>query len=110
MGLGFEKDEKEAFKWLQKAAELGYADAQHSVGLFYEHGMGGLEVNYDAAINRYKKAANQNSMYGQYGLGMMYYEGKGVARNYETAANWFRKAAKQGHSGAKDMVNKLWRY
>ena len=40
-------------------------------------------------------AAAQNS------LGTVYYEGRGVARDYAEAARWYRKAAEQGHASGQ---------
>jgi uncharacterized protein len=47
------------------------------------------------------KAANQGDAEAQYRLGLRYFNGKGVRRNYTKAAVWFRKAAKQGHIHAQ---------
>ena len=37
----------------------------------------------------------------QYNLGVMYYEGRGVAQNYQQALSWYQKAANQGVAGAQ---------
>lgn len=47
------------------------------------------------------KAANQGNAEAQYQLGLRYFNGKGVRRNYAKAAAWFRMAAEQGHTGAQ---------
>ena len=43
----------------------------------------------------------------QFELGMRFFEGDGVAKDEAEAATWFRRAAKQGHAQAKDMVKRL---
>ena len=37
----------------------------------------------------------------QFNLGMMYYEGRGVAQDYQQARGWLQKAAEQGFGGAQ---------
>ena len=49
----------------------------------------------------FRKAADQGDSDGQYMLGYMYYEGKGVPEDYAEAMKWFRKAADQGNADAK---------
>ena len=39
-GPGVKQDFKEAVKWNQKAADQGYAQAQHNLRLMYERGEG----------------------------------------------------------------------
>jgi len=47
-GQGVEQDFKEAVKWYQKAADQGFANGQHNLGVMY--GMGkGVEQNYVTA-------------------------------------------------------------
>ncbi len=41
-GQGVPKDEKQAVVWYRKAAEQGYADAQHNLGLMQEETMSGF--------------------------------------------------------------------
>ena len=36
-----------------------------------------------------------------YTLGLCYYEGDGVAKDYVEAVKWFRKAAERGHASAQ---------
>lgn len=46
----------------------------------------------------------------QYALGYLYYYGKGVEQSQAIANNWFRRAAKQGHSKAQQALNTLIRH
>ena len=46
-------------------------------------------------------AADQGDAEAQYNLGLMYYQGKGVAQDYLAAMKWFRMAADQGHARAQ---------
>ena len=40
LGIGVEKDEKKAFEYYMKAAELGNSDAMQNVSLCYYYGTG----------------------------------------------------------------------
>ena len=57
-GHGVEKNSREAFKWIEKAAEQGYAVAQNALGDLYDNGIG-VEKNSLEAFKWYKKAAAQ---------------------------------------------------
>ena len=58
MGEGVEKNSREAFKWIEKAAEQGNADGQSMLGWLYYRGEG-VEQNSREAFKWYKKAAEQ---------------------------------------------------
>ena len=45
--------------------------------------------------------ADQEDAEVQFNLGVMYYDGEGVPRNYHQAFTWLKKAADQGHAGAQ---------
>ena len=51
-----------------------------------------------------RKAATQGHAVAQTQLGLMYYNGDGVERDYAEALDWFRKAAEQGHARAQRML------
>jgi TPR repeat protein len=97
-GEGVPKNDAEAAKWYQKAAEQGNPDAQANLGLMRANGEGGSR-NYGEAVEWYRKAAEQGNEKAQHGLGVMYHNGFGVERNDAEAMEWFRKAAKQGYYG-----------
>jgi TPR repeat protein len=46
-------------------------------------------------------AAEQGHAEAQYQLGLMYFRGKGVTRDYDQARKWTRKAAEQDYAGAQ---------
>ena len=50
-----------------------------------------LNITWDFAI----------MMEAQYNLGLCYYNGKGVTKNYTEAVKWYRKAAEQGDAYAQ---------
>ena len=57
-GEGVPRIEDEAFQWFRKAAELGNADAQCSLGFCYENSIG-VYKDKKEAMKWYQKAADQ---------------------------------------------------
>ena len=61
----------------------------------------GIRQNYSEVFNLYCKLAERGIAGGQFELGMMFFYGQGVPQSYHEAVLWLRKAAAQGHPGAK---------
>jgi len=91
-GEGVPQDYKEAAHWAQKSAELGDADAQHSLGFAYHVGQGEPQ-DYSQAAYWYRKAAEQGDASSQYSLGLLYSGGEGVPQDYAEAYFWLDIAA-----------------
>ena len=69
---------------------------------YYNKGLEAYEQqNYHDAVYWFRKAAEQGYADAQRGLGVCYYNGEGVARDYLQAAYWFLKAAEQGDATAQ---------
>lgn len=49
----------------------------------------------------FQQSADKGEPAGQYGLGVLYYQGLGVTRDYRKSVAWFTKAARQGSSAAQ---------
>ena len=62
--------------------------------------------DYATALREFQPLAEQGHAESQFKLGVMYFNGRGVARDFAKAMNWWRKAADQGHSEAR-KVSKL---
>jgi hypothetical protein len=60
-----------------------------------------VSQDYAEALHRYRDAADQGDAMAQDGLGLMYYQGRGVPQDYAEAARWYRKAADQGFAKAQ---------
>jgi TPR repeat protein len=58
-------------------------------------------TEYDTAFAIWQPLAEAGDVESQYGLGMMYGNGFGVAMDDALALKWYGMAAEQGHSGAQ---------
>ena len=56
----------------------------------------------------YRKAASEGIAEAQFNLGMMYFNGTGVNKDYKTAEFWWQKAADQGYSAAQYNIGNLY--
>ena len=96
-----------AADWFTKAAEQGYARAQHELGYMYYEGKV-VEQDYAEAIKWFKQAAKQHYEYSEYILGKCYYEGcGGVVKNTQKGIELLRRAANQKHNGAIEYLSTL---
>jgi TPR repeat protein len=66
--------------------------------------------NFVAALQQFRKAAEQGYPMAEYNLGLMYENGEGVAKDYAEAAVWFRKAAEQGNALAQNSLGTMYAY
>lgn len=105
-GIGVEKDIFKSFDYIREAAELGYADAQFSVGEKYIYGCKELWLNEDSelAFVWYKKAAEKHHSRAELMVAYMYENGIGIACNTELAVEWYKKSADDGDA---DAMNNL---
>jgi len=70
--------------------EDGLAAAQHG--------------DFAAAVQLWRPLAEVGNAEAQYRLGVMYANGKGVAKDVQEAAKWYRLAAAQGHTEALYLI------
>jgi hypothetical protein len=69
---------------------------------WYERG------SYDRALAYWKPLAEAGDCDAQAQLGRLYFEGKGVSRDYPQAIAWWRKAANQGQQKAQIALGDLY--
>ncbi len=85
-------------------AQLGYSEKQPpESGVNDDTHQGDIQ-----RAARYCKAAEQGDADAQYGLGRLYYEGRGVPQDYAQAVTWYRKAAEQGYAEAQCAMGKAY--
>ena len=88
-GKGVAQDYKKATKWLKKSMDQGNEDARAKFYSCYSKDLEILAYYFD-------------DIEAQYGLGLAYLNGTGVAVDKEAAAEWFYKAKNNGHKEARD--------
>ncbi|MGC2246466.1 MAG: AMIN domain-containing protein [Terriglobales bacterium] len=93
-------DVSKAIQYYQKAAGLGSATAEVTLGTIYSRGLPG-KIDYAQAIEWYKKAADHGDADGEFALGVSYALGHGVAVDYAQARRWLGAAASQGQIEAQ---------
>ncbi|KAA8493262.1 Secretory immunoglobulin A-binding protein EsiB [Porphyridium purpureum] len=98
----FRENLTEALEWYRKAAQVGDAYSQHSLGLYHYNGWGGLPQDMRAAVEWWLKAAEQGNTAAHYTLGYCYDNGfSALPHDKRAAVEWYRKAAEQGHADAQ---------
>ncbi|CAB4442931.1 unnamed protein product [Rhizophagus irregularis] len=106
-GRGTIKEEKLAFKYYEKIANMGYASGLLKIGYFYYDD---ISVNYQKALELFQQAANLGSSIAQHNLGYMYYNGVGVDVDYEKALELYYQAANSGNSLAQNNLAIMYEY
>lgn len=101
-GVGYPRDLEKAKFWLTKAANKNYATAINELGLVYES-----IKEYQKALELFHRAAKLNYKYALYNLGRFYENGLGVDKDLVLAKQWYLKAARLGHTIAKQRAEKL---
>jgi tetratricopeptide (TPR) repeat protein len=104
-GQGTPVDEKEAFKWFEKAADAGHTKSRYKLGYLYMNGKG-TKKDTRKAYKYISQAADAGYGPAQYQLGRMYSAGEGVSQDYEQAVKWYEKAvASNYHPAEKALEN-----
>ena len=105
-GMAHEYSRK--FAEYQQAALAGKADAQYSLAVAYEYGMG-VSQNNAMALDWYRKSAAQNYVRAQSRMGLAYAKGQlGLAANTHASAKWFDKASANQQNQSLDMINRMY--
>ncbi|RIB03045.1 hypothetical protein C2G38_1990496, partial [Gigaspora rosea] len=107
-GIGVEKDEKKAFRYYMKAAELGKPVAMQDVSLCYYYGIG-VEINYQKSFEYCKRSADLGNADGMNSVGRSYEFGFGVDQDYNKAFEYYKKSASIGYIGAMYGVARCYR-
>lgn len=90
-GIGTEKDDIKAFKYISKSAKKNYDKAQYNLGRLYKYGSG-CQLNFQKAMDWFETATANGNQRAAYSLGYMYYKGYGVEQNYTKAVYWFKRS------------------
>ncbi|MFZ1917233.1 MAG: AMIN domain-containing protein [Terriglobales bacterium] len=93
-------DVAKAVQYYEKAANLGSATAQATLGTIFTKGLPG-KVDYEQAVKWYRRAAEQGEPDGELGLGVSYALGHGVPVDFEEARRLLTEAAVNGQIEAQ---------
>lgn len=93
---------------LRQRAEAGDVKAQLELGFMYEAGTRGVPRDPAEALKWYHKAAVQGDAGAKGNIAAMYFEGKGVTKDYPAAASWYGcpKPNTQALSNCKEISYK----
>jgi len=94
-GRGVTADLKQAAKWYERSAELGFAPSQYRIGNFFEKGLG-VERDIAKAKTWYQLAATQGNASAMHNLAVLFAMGADGTADNESAARWFTMAADLG--------------
>ena len=103
-GSGVDKDEAQARKLFERAAEAGNPRGVTRLTALSSGGAAGPPADPAQARAMLAKAAEANSAEAQFQLGVMYAEGTGGPKDDVAARAMFEKAAAQGHAEALDWL------
>lgn len=104
--IGIEKDDTKAFDWWSKAADNDHGDAQANVSIAYLKGVA-VKQNISKAFYYAILSAKNGSVKGQYTLGYLHLNGKGIdGKKPLDARELFIKSAKGGYQPAIDYLAK----
>ncbi|MCA9191355.1 MAG: sel1 repeat family protein [Planctomycetales bacterium] len=101
-------DYSKAEAWMRCAAENGHVEAQARLGLVLINGEGGTEKNFGEGRMWLERAVAHQQRDALCGLGYVYLNGLGVARDDELAFDLYRQAAELGSLEAIETLD-AWR-
>ncbi|GEM_PF-3279583 len=103
LGIGIDKNLKEANKWYLKSAIGGNSDAQNNLGFNYSNG-NGVRQDFIQAYKWYVKSAKQGNVKAQAMLSIIYDIGEGVSRDLVQALKWGYIALSKNYSLVLDQI------
>lgn len=108
-GIGADKNEREAFKWLLKAAQQGKTstESMQILGSMYLRGSG-VPQSYSEAKKWLTPAAQKGNMAAVNDLAFVYYNGLDGEQDFKKALQLYLQAAQQGDSLAQANVGMMY--
>ena len=108
-GLGVDRDEGKAVEWLEKAAKNNHLQAQNNLGCYHAKFMD--KDSQRLAVKWLKEAAKEDYADAEYNLAKLYLNPHHPASREpgvgQYAISLLRRAAAQGHAGAKGKLEEL---
>ena len=93
-------DKEKALFWFDKAAQLGSVEAQYQLGQYFQS-----IRDFNKAYAYYLKAAEKDHNDSQLMVALFYAKGLHTKKDREMARQWLKRAAENGNSRARKMLN-----
>lgn len=102
-------DNATAVSKCRRSAQEGDVRCQYLIGLLYATGKVGhrREADFRVAADMLGRAANQGLATAQFNFGVMNERGLGMPQDMNAAIGWYKKAASQGDSNARQTLARL---
>lgn len=102
-------EKEESIKEYMILANMGIRDAMFELGVNYAYGYGGQKDDAES-FKWFAKASEIHGYMSDYWLGLAYYKGQGVAKDYDQAFKLFLGDAYRGNRLAMEYVGKMYIY
>jgi TPR repeat protein len=103
-GIGVRKNVKRAIKLLEASSKQDCCLSMTKLGDLYYTGTS-VELDYAEALRWYSEAASHEFANGYFGLGLLYGQGLGVAKDLVLAKSCFEKAVNADESHASRLAD-----
>lgn len=94
-GTGVAHDSKKAIDYLTQASEKGFCKAKYYLAFYYFNGWDNTPKQTIMAIQLWKDAASKGDAYSLCQLGLLYYKGDSISKDYNKAFQYLSKAAEK---------------
>lgn len=107
-GIGVAQDSTQAVKCFEAAAEGGYTNAWHNLGMMSKNAAYGRQ-DFVRAVECFEKGAAAGSLMCSYDAGYMYYKGLGCRQDYARAVEYFSRGLATGNPSCLYMLGLCYR-
>lgn len=107
-GLGVERNDTTAHSWYLLASLQDYPDANYMLGMRFIDGTESTPKNIEKGLNLLKRASEQKVSDALVNLGIFYFKGQHVQKNYTTAATFFKESALARNSAGSALLGVMY--
>lgn len=107
-GIGVPQDSAQAVRCFVEAAERGYTNAWHNLGMISKNAPYGHQ-DFTKALEYFEKGAEEGSLMCSYDAGYMYYKGLGCRQDYTRAVDYFSRGLPTGNPSCLYMLGLCYR-
>lgn len=97
---GPQAQRQQGYRWIEQAAENGYAEAQYRLVTYYERDIGIMHNDPARGVAFLRAAAEQDHLPAMGALALAYEKGRyGLPRDFQKAVTWYRRLIAAHESG-----------